>query len=413
MKNLNIALLHYSCPPIVGGVEEVLSQQASLFYRYCNNVKILAGAGERFTTQFSVEINPLLGSRNKRILDAHKLAHEKNLSPVETLSDQIYRYLSKALQDFDILIAHNVLSMHYNLPLTMALSRLSEDNLLPVIGWNHDSPYFYPDYPDYLDRYPWNIIKQPLTNIHYVVISEGRKLQFEKLYGGDDKIIVLPNGIDPVDFFCLDPATLRLIKEQDLFKRDMLMIQPCRLHPRKNIELSIRVINAFQKQNLHASLLVTGPYDPHEPKGVEYYKRLRTLSLELGVDQDVLFMAEYTFQNGERLTRWKNIARDLYLIADLLFLPSWQEGFGLPILEAGVIKLPVVCSRIAPFEETGREDVCFFELTDSPEEVADKILNFLNNLKPNRLFRRVINEYAWDNIYQTRLLPFLRSVIRQ
>ena len=122
MKSFNIALLHYSCPPVVGGVEEVIRQQANLFHRYYNNVKIFAGMGGRFSQDFSIEINPLLSSRNEKIMAAHKKAIEKgDLESLQKLSNRIYKYLKKSLEGFDVLIAHNVLTMHYNLPLTYTL----------------------------------------------------------------------------------------------------------------------------------------------------------------------------------------------------------------------------------------------------------------------------------------------------
>ncbi len=48
-EHYNIALLHYSCPPVIGGVEMVVSQQASLFHSYFHKVTIFAGAGEPLT----------------------------------------------------------------------------------------------------------------------------------------------------------------------------------------------------------------------------------------------------------------------------------------------------------------------------------------------------------------------------
>ncbi len=410
MKSLNIALLHYSCPPVVGGVEEVLREQAYLFHRYGHRIKILSGAGERFSAKFDVEINPILGSRNRRILNAHREAEEGDTAKIEAVSGEIHRYLVKALSGADILIAHNVMSMHYNLPLTMALIRLAEDDDLPIIAWNHDSPYFYEDYPPYLDDAPWNVIGKSQSGIRYVVISESRKRQFARLFGSDERITVIPNGIDPIRFFRLSPTTLRLIQEQNFFKGDLLMMQPSRLHPRKNIELSIRVIHALREMQIHARLLVTGAYDPHEPKSVEYYNRLKSLIGDLDVEEDVLIMAEYAFRNGRRLTPSRITIRDLYLISDILFLPSSQEGFGIPLLEAGMIKLPIVCSRIPPFEEIGEEDVCFFDLDESPGSIARRIVDFTSGLGPHRMFSRTIRDYAWDNIYRFRLSPLLESV---
>jgi len=413
LKNLNIALLHYTCPPVVGGVEEVVRQQASLFHRYYHKVKIFAGAGDQFTKDYQIEINPLLSSRNKQILRAHELILENNLNKMETLSQRIHQYLCNVLDRFDLLIAHNVLTMPFNLPLTYALHRMAQDSSIPIVSWNHDSPYFYHDYPRYLDQAPWNILKRINSKIHYVVISESRKAQFSELYGTKDRLYVVPNGIDPIRFFRLDPNTVRLIQEQKLFESDFLMVQPSRLHPRKNIELSIRVTRALRDRNINARLLLTGAYDPHEHNTVEYYNKLQDLARKLNVEKDIIVIAEYRYKSGERITPDRILIRDLYLIADILFLPSWQEGFGIPLLESGMIKLPVVCSNIPPFVEVGGEDVCMFNLDSPPEVIAHKILEFLHALKPQRMFRRVIRDYVWDNIYHSKLLPILQSIVEE
>jgi len=413
MGRYNIALLHYSCPPVVGGVEEVVRQQANLFHRYYNNVKIFAGMGGRFSQNFSIEINPLLSSRNEKILLAHKKAvAEKNIKPLQNLSNKIYKYLIDSLQSFDVLIAHNVLTMHYNLPLTYALHKLADENILPVVSWGHDSPFFYDDYPKQLRKKPYDILRQYNPDIHYVVISNYRKKLFRNLYDGRGKFTVIPNGVDPITFFKLDPHTVRLIKEQQLFNSDFIMVQPSRLHPRKNIELSIKVLKALKDKGINARLLVTGAYDPHETKAKEYYRRLKNLARSLKVEKDVLLLAEYKFKSGENLSPDRIIIRDLYLITDVLFMPSYHEGFGIPLLESGMIKLPIVCSDIPPFKEIGRGSVCFFSLKEKPEDIADKIISFTSKNKIQKLFRKVIKQYTWDNIYEKQLLPLLQKIIK-
>lgn len=407
----NVALLHYSCPPVVGGVEEIVRQQASLLARHYHHVKVFAGVGGAFSEGIDVEINPLLGSRNRQVIKAHQEGFDGRPEKMAALTRRIYNYLRQALKGFDVLVAHNVLTMPYNLPLSAALHRLGREGVLPVVSWNHDSPYFYPDYPSHLDLFPWNILKHPYAGIHYVVISESRKEMFARLYGGRKALTVIPNGIDPIRFFRLDPATVRLISEQRLFEAEFLMVQPSRLHPRKNVELSIKVTRALRDLGLKARLLVTGAHDPHEPKTLAYYRRLRELAVELGVAKDVLIMAEYVFRSGERLAADRITIRDLYLIADILFLPSLQEGFGIPLLESGMIKLPVVCSRIPPFEEIGGEDVCYFDLEEPPERIAKRMLDFVGSLAPHKMYRRVMRHYVWDNIYQERLLPFLQKIV--
>ncbi len=412
VRSLNIALLHYSCPPVVGGVEEVIRQQALLFRRYFNHVKVFAGSGSQFG-ECPVEINPILGSRNRKVLKAHRLAIEGRYDALHHLSKEIHCYLKRELAGFDLTIAHNVMTMPYNLPLTMALAWLAEEEGLRVVSWNHDSPYFYEGHPPHLHRPPWDILKRTVPNVEYVVISESRKAQFSRLYGTGKHLTVIPNGIDPIEFFHLDPVTMRLIGEERLFERELVLVQPCRLHPRKNIETSIRVVHALKGMGLDVVLLVTGPHDPHREKDVEYHGMLRSLIRGLKVDKEVLILADYTFRSGERLLPDRITTRDLYLIADALFFPSHQEGFGIPLLEAGMIKLPVVCSNIPPHREIGERDVCYFEPGDPPEAIARRMVDFLRGLRPHRLFRRTMRDYVWDNIYHSRLLPFLHSLVRE
>ena len=406
----NIALLHYSCPPVVGGVEEIIRQQASLFKRFYHNVKVFSGDGAAFSKHIDVEINPLLGSRDHRVMAAHHLSRDGHTDTLERLIGEIYQYMVHSLEGFDLLIAHNVLSMAYNLPLSAALHRIGREGLWPIISWNHDSPFFYANYPKHLDTFPWNMLKRAYAGIHYVAISESRKRMFSQLYGSRKRLHVIPNGIDPIRFFHLDTTTVRLIREERLFEGEFLLIQPSRLHPRKNMPLSIQVTKALQDLGVHARIMITGAHDPHETISSEYYQELKRLARELDVEQDVLIIAEYVFQSGECLTADRIIIRDLYLIADMLFLPSLQEGFGIPILESGMIKLPVACSNISPFLEIGGQDVCIFDHQDPPAEIARKILFFMDELKPHKLFRKVIRKYVWDNIYHNNILPLLEHV---
>ncbi|NVL93072.1 MAG: glycosyltransferase family 4 protein [Desulfobacterales bacterium] len=409
MRQFKIALLHYTCPPIVGGVEEVIRQHASLFNRYNHMVKIFAGDGARSTDEYDVETNPLLSSRNPRILQIHENLAEQSRD-LGSCSEEIFNYLARALENFDVLIAHNVLTMAYNLPLTLAVHRLANNGTIKVVSWNHDSPHFYVPPPIDLRSQQWHILKKYNPNIHYVTISQERKTQFQDLYGVSG-IDVIPDGIDPVRLFNLDTNTIRMIRAEHLFEADLLMVQPCRLHLRKNIELSIRVIRALQDKGLRARLLLTGVYNPHEKKTIEYYHKTKKLAEQLNVERDILIVAEYFSEGGKDLTGDTIIVRDFYLIADLLFLPSLQEGFGIPLLEAGMLKVPIVCSDIPPFKEICKENVQYFSLKDSPAKIADEILAFINGLKPHRMFHHTIQNYLWDNIYHRMLLPFLERVI--
>ena len=101
--------------------------------------------------------------------------------------------------------------------------------------------------------------------------------------------------------------------------------------------------------------------------------------------------------------------RDLYQISDLLFMPSKQEGFGIPLLEAGMLKLPIACSDIEPFKSIAGKDAFYFSLKDNPKEIAENILAYLGQLQQHRMYRKVFCNYLWDNIYRDLLKPFLEK----
>ncbi len=282
-----------------------------------------------------------------------------------------------------------------------------------IVSWGHDSPYFYANYPPHLDHSPWTVLKKFHPKIHYVTISENRRQQYLRLYGKAHRIHVVNNGIDPALFLNLDETTVRLVEEEGLLGEDFLIFHPCRLQPRKNVELSIRVTRALRDQGVPARLLVTAALDPHEPESLDYYRKLLRLTRQLEVERNVLFLGEHQFQNGDRISADRLTTRDLYLIYDVLVLPSHEEGFGLPLLESALTRLPIVCSKIAPFTELAKEDVCYFDLQDTPSEIAARIVSFVFEGKSHGFFRRIRRTHLWDSIYRTELVPLFQEVLEE
>ena len=67
---MNITLIHYAVPPIVGGVETVVARQAQLLARAGHTVQILAGRGETWDAAIPVNIIPGIDSRFPQVLSA-------------------------------------------------------------------------------------------------------------------------------------------------------------------------------------------------------------------------------------------------------------------------------------------------------------------------------------------------------
>jgi glycosyltransferase involved in cell wall biosynthesis len=101
---------------------------------------------------------------------------------------------------------------------------------------------------------------------------------------------------------------------------------------------------------------------------------------------------------------------NLFQIADALVFPSLQEGFGIPILEAGLVALPVFCADIPPFQATGQQDVTYFDpVGGAPEVIAAQIHETLTTNPVHRLRLRVRQQFRWDVIIRERVIPLLED----
>jgi len=177
---------------------------------------------------------------------------------------------------------------------------------------------------------------------------------------------------------------------------------PARVTRRKNIELAIEITAALRELGRAPQLVVMGPLGPHNPANAAYLQELRGLQRARHAEDAVLFLQEHgTVDDATR--------RDLYLLADALLLPSAREGFGIPILEAGLARLPIFCSDLPAFRELAGANAHYFSLDESPALIARRIAQFLNQGACYQLKQRVLREYAWDRIFAQRIQPLVEG----
>ena len=123
--------------------------------------------------------------------------------------------LRPLLGDIDILIAHNVCSLHKNLALTAALHDLhTAADTRRTIHWHHDLAWTTPRYRAELhDGYPWDLLRQPWPGVTHVVVSRLRQRELAQLMNlAPDDICTIPSGVDPAEFFKLETLTRSLLE---------------------------------------------------------------------------------------------------------------------------------------------------------------------------------------------------------
>ncbi len=367
---MRITLVHYSFLPVIGGVEIVVAEHARLFADRGHEVTLLGrrGASEDPRIRF-------------RELPGGAEPGQENA-------------LREAVRDQDLVIVHNVLTMPFEPVWTAILWQLADELDGPrFVAWIHDLAVGNPDYPGPLPP----VLGQAHRRMRYVAISAHRKAQFEAMTGGTCALI--PNGLHPGELD-LSPSVGALAENSGFFAEGWALLHPARLLRRKNIELSLRVTAALREAGHTVFLLLTAPPDPHNPGSEDYARELRNLRSDLNLDAHALFLHDhFPLASGD--------LRSLYRIADALFFPSHQEGFGLPLLEAALHGKPVFCPGIEPLKTLGATTAHFFSLEASPEQIAAQIAEVLQGSREIHARKSVLRDYAWAGIYEKFLAPLL------
>jgi mannosylglucosylglycerate synthase len=405
---MNIAILHYSVPPIVGGVENVIAHHARLMSAAGHSVRLVAARGGPLEETIPLAAIPLADSQHPRVL-AVKAALDLGqvTAEFEALRDELAAQLLEALSEVDILIAHNVCSLNKNLALTAALHQLHTAHKLPrLILWHHDLAWTTHRYrPELHEGYPWDLLRTDWGTTTHVVVSELRRTELAELMKlPPASIRVIPNGVDMVRFYKLEPQTQSLLERTHLLDAAPILLLPVRVTPRKNIELALRTLAELRKQFSHAALVVTGPLGPHNANNHKYFEALSALRAQLGLQTCAHFLAELTdtFLPDE-------VISDFYRLSDALFFPSREEGFGIPMIEAAFSHLPVFCADIPPLHELGRGEATYFSPDEDPAAIARLVADHFRNAASARLTLRARFTFRWEAIYQKHIAPLLKK----
>src|SRR4026208_1160418 len=102
---MNIAILHYSVPPVVGGVESVIAHHARLMSVDGHCVRLIAARGESLNEQVPLIRIPLADSLHERIVTMKEHLNHGNLpQDFKMVRDELALKLQTALSGMDTLI---------------------------------------------------------------------------------------------------------------------------------------------------------------------------------------------------------------------------------------------------------------------------------------------------------------------
>ncbi len=203
-----------------------------------------------------------------------------------------------------------------------------------------------------------------------ICVSENTKKDVIRLYAvPEDKIHVIYEGYEKQ----LTDNSQQLTEKQE--KPYLLFIG--RLEERKNI---VRIIEAFdvlkRKYDIPHRLILIG-------KPGYGYERIAFSILH---SPSSIYITEMGYVSEEE--KWK-----LLRGADIFLFPSLYEGFGIPVLEAQSVRVPVVTSDVSSLPEVGGEGAVYVD----PESV-ESIVEGVRMVLSDKEFRDGIIEKATKNV---------------
>lgn len=159
----------------------------------------------------------------------------------------------------------------------------------------------------------------------------------------------VPHGVDTTVFTPIQPAGKAKLRK--LFgigaKRWVIGVNAANQdRNRKALPEQFRAFAKFRAKHPDALLLVHTRANNLDQGGLNLYPLAEHCGIEVG--KDLLFTPEYEYKTGlisdQDMANW-------YRCLDVLSLPSWGEGFGIPLIEAQACGIPVVTTRWSAMTE--------------------------------------------------------------
>ncbi|MBN1558897.1 glycosyltransferase [candidate division KSB1 bacterium] len=175
-------------------------------------------------------------------------------------------------------------------------------------------------------------VRPILQRAQFIHATAEQEVEHARAFGIDEKVIVIPNGINTID-----PKQLPAIPEASRLwpalgnRRVVLFLS--RLSPQKGLDILIAAWAGIHEDHRDAVLVIAGP----DYNG--YARPVQQLVRDLQVQDSVLFTGQV---DDER--KWS-----LYQRAALFVLPSYAENFGNVIAEALAFDMPVITTTATPW----------------------------------------------------------------
>lgn len=209
-----------------------------------------------------------------------------------------------------------------------------------------------------------------------VAVSDNVKTAFNEIYNLGDKVTVIYNIINQNKILEKARETSEII----LDKNDLNIVSVGRLHEAKGYDRLIEAIyklktNANLVDNIRVRIYGDGPL----------LSQLNSLVDKFNLRDNILFM-------GQVSNPYKYIKN-----SDLFILPSNYEAFGLVIIEAMTLKIPVLATSTSATDKLIINDVNGLIVENSVDGIYMGLKKIIENKELITKYKNNLTNYFYDN----------------
>lgn len=417
--------IHFTSPPNWSGVDIVIAEEVKWLAKQGFPVKIISSTAN--TPPDSDNVNYVHMPELKALAkdDPILLAvHENRATPdFDALRDLIYQKINAQIEDQDIIILQNVMTVRDNLPFTAALDRIIKENpkkqFIIYVHNAEDGSHA---------EYPLNILNPvlKLPNVRYATVSDHYRDDVLAVNYAlpSDHFAILNPGVHPYSPLMMTQEAIDDFKKNGLLGKDKVVsfAFPTRVAWNKDIG-KVFVILEGLKASMKAGvkLIIAAPGIDSFDKLVEDVRsKVGKPQADFLESKRSLAESNMVFLNTARITDYqahRQYIRDVMALSDFLIYPTVMETFGMFVLEAATAGTGIIATNVPPHVESmGDQEAFLFDngvaLEPILEEIERRISAHADTQDArDKTQRNVLDRYDWTNLMENQLSPLLSAAV--
>jgi glycosyltransferase involved in cell wall biosynthesis len=365
---VKILQVNVTFTPVAGGTTTVMRQLSEALLRMGHKVTIYAG-------DFKFDREYVSRMQGVKVHTFHSWLSLSRFYLMPGMIGQVRR----TLKDFDIVHLHSLRSFP-----SIVVRHYARKYSLPYVLQAHGSAttYFQKGMLKRIFDKLWGYgILRDAAKV--IALTQTEAEQYKSMRVKEDKIEIVPNGIDPSEFENL-PQRGEFRRKYGLDDNQRIVLYLGRIHQTKGIDLLARAFVTLSKEVSGAKLVIVGPDDGYLPA-------LKRLIKELHIEEEVLL-------TGPVYGRDKLGA---YIDADVFVTPSFY-GFPVTFMEACATGTPIVTTERGDHLDWLDGQIGYVTPYDE-KELAKRITTILGNKGLAEQFgsngRQIVkDQFNWSSI---------------